>query len=109
MDTPESVRAELSRMRVLMALDVEMFNAEELLERYAELLERSAGEWVPVGERLPPRLLPVRTARKGLGSTWIVTPDNGIDLDGTWKYGVQNDEFWLDAKLPTAGQRGKQR
>ena len=96
-DTPESVRKAAIRLELLPAYK-ELRNLRDMLERYAELLERSAGVWVPVVERLPE------------ADEWTVIHDRFgelyfclLQLDGTWidrEYDLSEPTHWLDARLP---------
>jgi hypothetical protein len=97
-DTPETVRAERLRIARLSNFhDIDLDETFEVLERYAELLERSAGVWVPVTERLPTdgAMYPVWTDR-GLDEDCY--HENGDTFDG-WQF-CTGHTHWLDVKLP---------
>jgi len=81
---------------------IENFDDARLMSHAAELLERSAGVWVPVGERLPAGYCPVMNkgrivfeafCRDGLWINMRPTSENG---DMT----LRNVTHWLDVRLP---------
>ena len=109
-DTPESVRERAAQLRkdgdpwelpamleryaaLLKGHETLRSMYADMLERYTEIQERSAGVWVPVTERLPDTNNPVQTHTPG---SYCYT--NWVRRDGHWLTG--SPTHWLDVKLP---------
>lgn len=95
-DTPESVRAVIATL--LGEHNYHLSAAISALHHYAALLERSAGEWVKVGERLPTfdRYTTVATVLFINGYVFLGRhsfEESGADLGPYVTH-------WLDVKLP---------
>jgi hypothetical protein len=105
-DTSEEVR-EAIKLVSRMSFGVNRANGMEyeylhnMLERYAELLERSAGAWVPVGERLPNLNVAVPVYRpQMLFELWfqlLNDDERWTELNGS---PAITPTHWLDVKLP---------
>lgn len=94
-DTPDSIRTIITWY-----VSKDVPEVGEALERYVELLERSAGVWVPVTERLP-------VAKSGAGFIVLVNGQavrRRLFSKNQWyddeKYLQHGVTHWLDVKLP---------